>query len=76
MMSFKEFLAVREGAFLPDRPAASGLSKINTTPLTNGQRSKLAPKMFKPPPLVPPFKSTVPQVVPNSMIPKLGPKYP
>ncbi len=76
MMSFKEFLAVREGVFLPDRPPASGLSKINATGMTNDQRKKLVPKLVKAPPLVPPFKSTVPQVVPNSLIPKLGSKYP
>lgn len=45
---------------------------MNATSLTNGQRKKLVPKTFKPPPLVPPFKSTVPQVVPSSLIPSWG----
>ncbi len=73
MMSFKEFLAVQEGVLLPTRLPASGLSKINATPLTNGQRKKLIPKAIKVPSPVQPFKPTVSpvsQVVPQNMVKK------
>lgn len=70
MMSFKQFVAMQEGLWLPDRAAVSGLSKINPFPTTNAHRKKLVPKKVKAPPPVSPFKATVRQVVPPHSIPK------
>lgn len=62
---------MREGVFLPDRPPASGLSKINATGMTNDKRKKLVPKLVKAPPPVQPFKPTVRAVVPQNMVKKM-----
>ncbi len=76
MMSFSQFIkskAVEEGLLLPDKPIRPGVPRINTTPLTNAQRRKLHPKPVKAPPPVPPFKTTIPQVVPPKFVAKLKP---
>lgn len=57
--NFHEWLAIREGLLLPDKPPAPGLSRLNVTPLTNDQRKRLVPKPVKAPN---PFKPTVAKV--------------
>lgn len=71
MMSFKDYLVAQEGVLLPDRAAASTLSKINSFPTTNAHRTRLVPKVVKAPLPVKPFKPTVRAVVPPSMVKKL-----
>lgn len=76
MMTFSEYMkskAVEEGLLLPDKPIRPGVPRINTTALTNAQRRKLHPKPVKAPPPIAPFKATVTQVVPSSLIPKMTP---
>lgn len=73
MMTFSEYLKARglgEGLLLPDKPIRPGVPRINVTPFTNAQRRKLHPKPVKAPPPVPPFKATLPQVVPPKMVRK------
>jgi hypothetical protein len=47
-LSFKEYVVAREGLLLPSRPAAPGLSRINTTPLGNARRARLVANPFRP----------------------------
>jgi hypothetical protein len=71
-LTFKRYVEMREGLLLPDRPPAKGLSRINPLPTTDAQRRRLKPKPVNAPN---PFKPTVRpvrQVVPPSVIPKLG----
>lgn len=42
MLTFRLYIAIREGILLPDRPPSPGLSRINTTPWTNGRRTRTA----------------------------------
>jgi len=70
-LSFKQYVEMREGLLLPDRPPAKGLTRINPFPTTDAHRRRLKPKPVKAPN---PFKPTVRpvrQVVPNNLIPKL-----
>lgn len=55
MMSFGDYLRMREGLLVAE-PPAPGLPRINTTPLTQAQRKKLVPV---PPRLPKPFAPTV-----------------
>ncbi len=71
-ITFKQYVEMREGLLLPDRPPATGLSRINPFPTTDAHRRRLKPKPVKAPN---PFKPTVrpvTQVVPPALIPKLG----
>lgn len=73
MKKFSEFVkakAVEEGLLMPDKAAASGVSKINPFPTTNAHRKKITPKPIKPVPPMQSFVSTVPQVVTDKVIPK------
>jgi hypothetical protein len=65
MMTFSEFIAIREGLNLPDRPPAKGLSRINPFPTTNAHRRRMNPKPLRP------TVRGVAEIVPPSMIPKL-----
>jgi hypothetical protein len=47
-MTFGQFVALREGFLLPDRPPRVGLSRINPFPTTNAQRKRLQPRLVKP----------------------------
>lgn len=70
-ITFTEFVALREGLLLPDRPPAKGLPRINTTPFTNAQRKRLVAKPVKPPKPAPPTirpVGKVPQVVPRKQV--------
>lgn len=42
MLTFREYVALREGLLLPDRPPSPGLPRINTTPFTNRRRTRSA----------------------------------
>jgi hypothetical protein len=48
VMSFKAFVAMKEGLLLPDRPPAMGLSRINPFPTTNAHRKRMKPCPFPP----------------------------
>jgi hypothetical protein len=67
---------MREGMFLPDRPPAKGIPKLNTLPTTNAHRKRLHAKPVKPPTLFPPTVRKVKEIVPNKLIPKLKPLQP
>jgi hypothetical protein len=41
MMSFHEYVALREGLMLPDRPPVRGRPRLNTTPFTNKRRNTI-----------------------------------
>ncbi len=48
MMSFRHFVALREGLLLPDKPPRPGLPRINTTPFQNRRRTRtLRPRRVK-----------------------------
>lgn len=40
-VTFAEYVRLREGLMLPDRPPAPGLSRINVFPATQAQRRRL-----------------------------------
>jgi len=67
------WLARRDERFLlPDRPPLKRMPRINTTPFTDAQRKRLHPLRVEPPKL---FKSSVravKEIMPNTLIPKLG----
>jgi hypothetical protein len=66
-MTFREFVAMREGLLAPDRPPAKGLPRINAFPATNAHRRRLKPNSL------PPTVRPVAVVVPPHLIPKLAP---
>jgi len=41
-MTFRNYIIWREGLFIPERPPAPGLPRINTNPLTDREREKTA----------------------------------
>ena len=45
-MPFSEFVAIREGLNLPNRPPSKGLSRINPFPTTNIHRRRMQPLPF------------------------------
>jgi hypothetical protein len=48
MVSFRQFVALREGLLLPDKPPRPGLPRINTTPFQNRRRTRtLRPRRVK-----------------------------
>jgi hypothetical protein len=66
-MTFREFVAMKEGVLAPDRPPAMGLSRINPFPTTNAHRVRIKPNPF------PATVRPVAEIVPQSLIPKLAP---
>lgn len=71
-LTFKQYIEIREGLLLADRPPATVLSRINPFPTTDAHRRRLKPMPVK---ASNPFKPTlrpVTQVVPPALIPKLG----
>ena len=68
---FKVYVELREGALLPDRPPAKGLSRINPFPTTNAHRRRLVPKPARKPNPFPPTVRPVAEIVPPKLIPKL-----
>jgi hypothetical protein len=42
MMTFAQYILLREGLYLPDRPPSPGLPRINVTPFTNRRRRTTA----------------------------------
>lgn len=72
MMTLKEFMAMQEGVFLPDRPIRKGLSKLNPLPTTNAHRKRLHAKPGKPSQPFAPTVRRVAEIVPNKLIPKLS----
>jgi hypothetical protein len=67
VMTFRDFIAMREGLLAPDRPPAKGLSRINPFPTTNAHRRRIRLNSF------PPTVRPVAEVVPPPLIPKLVP---
>lgn len=70
-LTFKQYIEIREGLLLADRPPATGLSRINPFPTTDAHRRRLKPMPVK---ASNPFKPTlrpIAQVVPNNLIPRL-----
>lgn len=48
MITFHQYVALREGLLLPDKPPRPGLPRINTTPFQNRRRTRtLKPRMVK-----------------------------
>jgi hypothetical protein len=72
MLTFEEYLMLREGLPLADRPPAKGLSKINPFPTTNAHRRRLRGFGAQPAKPFPPTVRAVPEVVPQKSIPRLN----
>jgi hypothetical protein len=53
-MTFKQFLELDEGMWLPDKNAVPGMSRINPFPATHARLKRIMPKPVKPPKLFPP----------------------
>lgn len=70
-ISFRQYVRLREGLNLPDRPPAKGLSRINPFPTTNAHRRRLVPKPARTPNPFPPTVRPVAEIVPPKLIPKL-----
>ena len=72
MPTFHEWLARRdEGLFLPDRPPAKGMARINAFPGTDAQRKALHVKPAnKPKPLAPTIRK-VAEIVPSKFVAKV-----
>jgi hypothetical protein len=75
-MTFKEYVAMREGLLAPSRPPAKGLPRINPFPTTDGHRRRLHVKPPKKPKPFAPTVQAVKEIVPNKLIPKLNPTPP
>lgn len=73
LITFKEYVAMREGLLLPDRPPLKGMPRINTTPFTDAQRKRQRPKIIKPPKPAAPTVRKVAEIVPQKAIPKIKP---
>lgn len=73
LATFTEFVAAREGQLLPDRPLASGMSRLNTLPTTDAQRSRLRTQPVRSSAPLKPSLSPVAQVVPQQLVPKVVP---
>jgi hypothetical protein len=71
MMTFREFLAMREGQLIPSRPPRKGLTRINPFPTTTAHRLRLHPTKVQPPKPFGPTVRKVAEIVPNKLIPKL-----
>ncbi len=71
-LNFKQYVKMREGLLLPDRPPAKGLSRINPFSMTDAHRRRLKAKTVKAPDSFKPTVRPVRQVVPPSLIPKLN----
>lgn len=61
--SFSEYVQMREGLWLPDRPVTPGGSRINPFPATQGRLRKMKPKPVKS------LTSTVPKMTPFKIKP-------
>lgn len=70
-ISFKQYVQMREGLNLPDRPPDKGLTRINPFPTTNAHRRRIAPKPVRKPNPFAPTVRAVAEVVPQRLIPKL-----
>ncbi|MFO0800491.1 MAG: hypothetical protein U0804_23740 [Gemmataceae bacterium] len=55
-ITFKQYVELREGLLLPDRPPAKGLSRIHPFPTTDAHRRRLKPKPVK---VANPFTPTI-----------------
>lgn len=73
--TFKQYVEMREGVLLPNRPPAKGLSRINPFPTTNARRRRIMPKPARPSNPFPPTVRPVSEVVPRKLIPKLPPNH-
>jgi hypothetical protein len=72
MMTFSEFVAMKEGLVLPDRPTATGMSRINPFPTTDAHRKRIRSSPVK---KAKPFAATVTHVshvVSQRISPKLN----
>jgi hypothetical protein len=70
VMTFREFVALREGLNLPDRPPAEGLPRINPSPATNAHRRRIKGDPS------PPTARKVAEIVPQKLILKRVPWRP
>jgi hypothetical protein len=70
--TFKQYVEMREGLLLPDRPPAKGITRINPFPTTNAHRRRLKPRSPRIAPPFPPTVRAVAQVVPQHLIPQPG----
>jgi hypothetical protein len=71
-VSFREYVAMREGLLSAERPPVKGIPRINATPFTNPHRKRLRPPTVKKPKPFAPTVRKVAQVVPDSQVAKLG----
>jgi len=71
-LTFKQYVELREGLLLPDRPPAKGLSRINPFPTIASHRRRAKPKPVRVANTFPPTVRAVTQVVPQNLIPKPG----
>jgi hypothetical protein len=67
MMTFSEFVAMKEGLLAPDRPPAKGLSRINPFPTTNAHRKRITSNS------IPPTVRKVAENVPPKFVANLRP---
>jgi hypothetical protein len=72
ILTFSEYVAMREGVLSPSRPLLKGMSRINPLPISGDRRKRLHPKPVK---AVKPFTPTVravAEVVPQRFVLKIG----
>lgn len=67
MMTFSDYVSIKEGVNLPDRPPVKRLPKTNAVPNTNAHRRNLMPTKVTP---IKPTVLHVAQVVPVNVLTK------
>lgn len=69
LLTFREYMELQEGVLLPNRPPATGLPRLNTTPAPNAHRLRTRP--VAPPQPVRRTAQPVTQVVPPNLVAKV-----
>jgi hypothetical protein len=78
ILTFFEYVAMREGVLTATRPPLTGMARINALPTTDAHRKRLhrprpveVPNPFEPVARIKPTVGHVPEVVPQSMVAKI-----
>jgi len=78
ILTFSEYVAMREGVLTATRPPLTGMARINALPTTDAHRKRLhtprpvkVPNPFKPVARIKPTVRHVTEIVPQSMVAKL-----
>jgi hypothetical protein len=78
ILTFSEYVAMREGVLTATRPPLQGMTRLNALPTTDAHRKRLhtprpvkIPNPFKPVTRIKPTVRHVTEIVPQSMVAKI-----